>query len=77
MKLSELKPGLNGQVVSLSSVPSIPRKKLMAMGLLPDTDVQVIRLAPMGDPIQIRVRGCDIALRKSLANQIEVTANAK
>ncbi|MEZ8142215.1 ferrous iron transport protein A [Enterovibrio sp. FF113] len=77
MKLSELKPGLTGQVLSLSNVPSIPRKKLMAMGLLPDTEVRIIRLAPMGDPIQVRVRGCDIALRKSLASQIEVISHDK
>ncbi|MDD1783012.1 ferrous iron transport protein A [Enterovibrio sp. ZSDZ35] len=72
MKLSELKPGAKGKIVSMASVPAIPRKKLMAMGVLPDTDVTVIRIAPMGDPIQVRVRGCDIALRMSLATNIEV-----
>ncbi|SFP59966.1 ferrous iron transport protein A [Enterovibrio norvegicus] len=77
MKLAELKPGLSGRVTSLANVPVIPRKKLMAMGLLPDTQVTVVRIAPMGDPIQVRVRGCDIALRLSLAENIEVLNNAK
>ncbi|PKF51563.1 FeoA family protein [Enterovibrio nigricans] len=77
MKLSELKPGAKGKIVSMSNVPAIPRKKLMAMGVLPDTDVSVVRFAPMGDPIQVRVRGCDIALRLSLAANIEVTANVE
>ncbi|KKD59498.1 iron transporter FeoA [Grimontia sp. AD028] len=75
MKLTELKPGKAGRVLSLSSVPTIPRKKLMAMGLLPETEFSVIRYAPMGDPVQIRVRGCDIALRLSLAQNIEVASH--
>lgn len=73
MKLSELKPGMSGRVISLSNVPTLPRKRLMAMGLLPDTDVSIVRYAPMGDPLQLRVRGCDIALRLSLAEQVEVS----
>lgn len=75
MKLTELKPGKTGRVLSLSAVPTIPRKKLMAMGLLPETEFSVIRYAPMGDPVQIRVRGCDIALRLSLAQNIEVASH--
>ncbi|AMG32099.2 ferrous iron transport protein A [Grimontia hollisae] len=77
MKLTELKPGMVGRVISLSAVPTVSRKKLMTMGLLPDTDVSVVRYAPMGDPIQIRVRGCDIALRLSLAQHIEVVGHEK
>lgn len=77
MKLTELKPGMAGHVISLAGVPTVPRKKLMTMGLLPDTDVSVVRYAPMGDPIQIRVRGCDIALRLSLAQHIEVVCHER
>ncbi|EEZ41461.1 putative ferrous iron transport protein A [Photobacterium damselae subsp. damselae CIP 102761] len=44
----------------------------MVMGLLPHTEVAVVRLAPLGDPLQIRVRGVDIALRKQIAESIEV-----
>lgn len=72
MKLADLKPGAVGRIASLSYVSVITRKKLMAMGLLPETQVEFVRVAPMGDPVQIRVRGCDIALRVSLAQQIEV-----
>ncbi|KXF81785.1 FeoA family protein [Enterovibrio coralii] len=77
MKLSELKPGAFGKIVSMAHVPAISRKKLMAMGVLPDTEISVIRVAPMGDPIQVRVRGCDIALRMNLAANIEVAAHAE
>lgn len=77
MKLTELKPGMSGRVVSLSNVPVLAKKRLMAMGLLPDTDVSVVRYAPMGDPLQLRVRGCDIALRLSLADKVEVSTDGQ
>lgn len=44
----------------------------MVMGLLPHTEITVVRLAPLGDPLQVRVRGVDIALRKKIAEDIEV-----
>ncbi|MCG7585030.1 MULTISPECIES: FeoA family protein [Photobacterium] len=72
MKLSELSCGANGIVTSLSELPSATRKKLMVMGMLPETQVTVVRLAPLGDPLQVRVRGVDIALRKQIAANIEV-----
>lgn len=72
MKLVELKPGALGRITSLAYVQTLTRKKLLAIGILPGTEVQFVRMAPMGDPVQIRVRGCDIALRVSLAQQIEI-----
>jgi len=72
MKLSELSCGANGVVTNLSELPSATRKKLMVMGLLPETQVTVVRLAPLGDPLQVRVRGVDIALRKQIAANIDV-----
>jgi len=72
MKLSELSCGVNGVVTGMSGLPSATRKKLMVMGLLPETQVSVVRLAPLGDPLQVRVRGVDIALRKQIAANIDV-----
>ncbi|ELR67346.1 Ferrous iron transport protein A [Photobacterium marinum] len=72
MKLSDLSCGANGIVTEMSALPSATRKKLMVMGLLPNTEVTVIRVAPLGDPLQVRVRGVDIALRKQIAANIEV-----
>ncbi len=43
------------------------RRKLMAMGLTPHAELEVIRLAPLGDPIQIRVRNTYLTLRKDEA----------
>lgn len=72
MKLSELSRGVTGVVTGMSDLPTATRKKLMVMGLLPNTEVSVIRLAPLGDPLQVRVRGVDIALRKQIAANIDV-----
>lgn len=56
----------------MSALPTATRKKLMVMGMLPNTEVTVVRLAPLGDPLQVRVRGVDMALRKQIAAAIEV-----
>ncbi|MCD9461780.1 ferrous iron transport protein A [Photobacterium phosphoreum] len=72
MKLSEMSCGHSGTVINMSALPAVTRKKLMVMGLLPHTEITVVRLAPLGDPLQVRVRGVDIALRKKIAEDIEV-----
>ncbi|CSB70182.1 ferrous iron transport protein A [Vibrio cholerae] len=44
----------------------------MVMGVLPNTEVVLIRRAPMGDPLQVEVRGVSIALRENIAANIDV-----
>lgn len=44
----------------------------MVMGILPDTEIRLIRRAPMGDPLQVEVRGVSLAVRENIAAQIEV-----
>jgi len=51
---------------------SSTRKQLLAMGLTRNTQVQVVRVAPLGDPIEIKLRGFSLTLRKSDAAQILV-----
>jgi ferrous iron transport protein A len=48
------------------------RKQLLAMGLTRNTEVQVVRVAPLGDPIEIKLRGFYLTLRKSDATQLLV-----
>ncbi|MCE0494561.1 FeoA family protein [Vibrio salinus] len=72
MKLSHLKSGQSGSIVAFNSLSNDVRKRLMIMGLLPNTEVTVIRRAPMGDPLQLEVRGVSIAVRESIAASIEV-----
>ena len=49
------------------------RLRLLDMGLIPRTEVTLIKVAPMGDPIEIRVRGYELTLRVSDARNIEVS----
>ncbi|HHF2854299.1 TPA: ferrous iron transport protein A [Vibrio diabolicus] len=72
MKLSEISPGDTVTIRLLDGLSSDIRKKLMVMGLLPNTEVKVIRRAPMGDPLQVEVRGVSVALRETIAQKIEV-----
>lgn len=47
------------------------RRKLLAFGIMPGAQIKVIRHAPLGDPIQIQVRGTSVALRKHEAETIK------
>ena len=59
-------------VVAEIRVPSDKRARLMEMGLLVGTPVELIRFAPLGDPVEIKVRGYHLTLRKLEAEQILV-----
>lgn len=48
------------------------RHKLLAMGLTPGVAITILRLAPLGDPVQVRLRGYTLSLRKKECQQIEV-----
>ena len=48
----------------------------MEMGVVPGVSVRVVKSAPFGDPLEIRVRGYNLAMRKSEADSIEVSSNS-
>ena len=52
------------------------RPRLMEMGLLVGTPVELVRFAPLGDPVEIKVRGYNLTLRKHEAEQIWVRSSA-
>jgi Fe2+ transport system protein FeoA len=54
------------------NVPSAARPRLMEMGLLVGTQIELVRFAPMGDPVEIKVRGYNLTLRRQEAEQILV-----
>ena len=70
-KLSELKIGEIGIVKSVNCEVTVKRR-LCDMGLLAGVEVKVIRFAPLFDPMQIEIRGYNLALRKHEASQILV-----
>jgi ferrous iron transport protein A len=54
------------------NVPPGQKPRLMEMGLLVGTKVELVRFAPLGDPVEIKVRGYNLTLRKAEAEQILV-----
>jgi ferrous iron transport protein A len=54
------------------NVPAAGRARLMEMGLLVGTRVELVRFAPLGDPVEIKIRGYNLTLRKHEAEQILV-----
>jgi Fe2+ transport system protein FeoA len=70
-KLSEFKIGESGIVKSIDCEP-IVRRRLNDMGVFPGVEVKLVRFAPMGDPMQIEIRGYMLALRKHEAQSISV-----
>ena len=63
-----------GTIATVSEIklPPSSRPRLMEMGLLVGTAVELVRFAPLGDPVEIKVRGYNLTLRKSEAEQIFV-----
>ncbi|MBD1571839.1 ferrous iron transport protein A [Vibrio sp. S17_S38] len=76
MKLNELKSGQSARIVDMSELSTDIRKKLMIMGMLPNTQVKLIRKAPLGDPLQIEVRGVSLAIRGKIASEIAIEVGA-
>ncbi|MGR9072930.1 MAG: FeoA family protein [Gammaproteobacteria bacterium] len=62
--LKNLKSGDHGRIMGFDSSGKAYRKRLLAMGLTPGTEFTVTRFAPMGDPVEIRIRGFSLTLRK-------------
>ncbi len=71
MTLKELKPGQQGKVTSVGTSGNMKRR-IMDMGVTPGVTVKVIKVAPLGDPIEVNVRGYELSLRKDEAAQIMV-----
>jgi ferrous iron transport protein A len=71
MTLRDLKPGQEGIVASIGEKGPV-RKRIMDMGVTPGALIKVIKVAPLGDPIEVNIRGYELSLRKSDAAQIIV-----
>ncbi len=71
MTLDELSVGHSGVITQVGG-EGILRCRLLDMGLIPRTRVTLQKIAPMGDPIEIRVRGYELTLRVEEAEKIEV-----
>jgi Fe2+ transport system protein FeoA len=73
--LAEISLGRTATVRTVDGARSF-RRRLLEMGLVPGTEVRVVTIAPLGDPLQIEVRGGQWSIRRTEAAQIEVEIGA-
>ncbi|HHJ53088.1 MAG TPA: ferrous iron transport protein A [Caldithrix abyssi] len=71
MRLADLKPGEEATISGMSD-ESAGGERLRELGLSDGTPIRVIKYAPLGDPMEIKVRGYYLSLRKNLARRIRV-----
>ncbi|MCH4154503.1 MAG: ferrous iron transport protein A [Saccharofermentans sp.] len=69
--LSDVKVGRKAIVVRLNGEGAL-RRRIMDMGITKGTEITVRKVAPLGDPIELTVRGYELTIRKSEAQNIEV-----
>ncbi|MCQ2398745.1 MAG: ferrous iron transport protein A [Sphaerochaetaceae bacterium] len=71
MTLDMLKVGKTARVTKVGGAGEL-RLRLLDMGLIPGTEIKVIKIAPMGDPLELRLRGYELTLRLDDARNINV-----
>jgi Fe2+ transport system protein FeoA len=72
MQLKDIKKGQKARILAIGQGEKLYRNRLIALGLLPGTEFVVSRIAPLGDPIEIIVRGVSLTLRKSEASILQI-----
>jgi Fe2+ transport system protein FeoA len=71
MTLDQLPLGQSAKVVKLTGAPAV-RRRLMEMGITPAASVEAIRRAPLGDPLDVKIRGYHLSLRREEAASVEI-----
>lgn len=72
-RMKELKVGERAVITGYGKVPREYRQRLLAMGLTKGVEVTLTRIAPLGDPIDIEVRGFNLTLRKDEADALLIS----
>ncbi len=76
MTLDQLPLGQSAQVLKLTGAPAV-RRRLMEMGITPAATIQAIRWAPLGDPLDIKIRGYHLSLRRAEASAVELVTTSE
>jgi len=71
MTLCDLKPGQKGKVLSFDT-EGVLRHRLLDMGITTGIEIKLVKVAPLGDPLEIRLRGYNLSLRKTEASVIKI-----
>lgn len=70
MRLSELKPGEKGRVYAFENTEERIKRRLIAFGITPSVEIELVKAAPMGDPLEVSLRGYRLSLRRADAESI-------
>ncbi|HSW64824.1 MAG TPA: ferrous iron transport protein A [Dissulfurispiraceae bacterium] len=73
MTLAELRPGQKGRILQIGALGPLKRR-LMDMGIVIGEEIVVEKVAPLGDPIEVRIKSYNLSLRKKEAHEIQVEA---
>jgi len=73
MNLAMLRPGEHGRITAIGTIGPL-RRRLMDMGLLVGENIKVVKVAPLGDPIEVTIKSYQLTLRKQEAEGISVEA---
>ncbi|MEY2930907.1 MAG: hypothetical protein RL033_1656 [Pseudomonadota bacterium] len=71
LTLDQVVPGSSVVIEKVGGARSF-RRRLMELGLIPGINVEVLRIAPFGDPMELSVRGCNLSIRAAEAREVEV-----
>ncbi len=69
--LSDLKPGEKGRITKVTGEGAV-RRRILDMGVVPGSEIKVERVAPLGDPIEVTIKGYRLSFRKKEAANIYV-----
>ena len=70
-KLSELEPGEKGTIVKVQGSRAL-RRRLLDMGVIRGTEIEMVRKSPLGDPLEFLVKGYNLSLRKTECENVYV-----
>ncbi|MFQ6776261.1 FeoA family protein [Cereibacter sphaeroides] len=76
LSLKDMAAGATARVTGYAPGGAAYRQKLLSMGLTPGTALRVLRVAPLGDPMVIEVRGYQLSLRKAEASALSIEETA-
>lgn len=71
--LNQLEPGERATIVKVGGEGPV-RRRILDMGVVSGADIEVVRVAPLGDPVEFRIKGYNLSLRKSEAQNVQVEA---
>ena len=71
MTIKDLSPGEGGRIVAVGGEGAL-RQHFLDMGVIPGAELTVVKLAPMGDPLEFTLRGYELTLRKADCAMVEV-----